>query len=140
VRLVVALGGNALLLRGESPDADIQELHIRRAVDALAPLAADHQLVVTHGNGPQVGLLALESAKDPALTRPYPFDSLGAETQGLIGYWLLQALRNALPHREVACLITETLVSADDPAFARPTKFIGPSMEVELGSAAAPVS
>jgi carbamate kinase len=126
VRLVVALGGNALLERGESPDAGNQELHVRRAVAALAPLAGDHQLVITHGNGPQVGLLALESASDPALSRPYPFDALGAETQGLIGYWLLRALRNTLPDRQVACLLTETLVSADDPAFRLPTKFVGP--------------
>ena len=126
MRLVVALGGNALLERGQLPDADAQEVNVRRAVESLAPLAADHELVLTHGNGPQVGLLALQSAKDPALTRPYPFDALGAETQGLIGYWLLQALQNALPSRRVACLITQTLVSAADPAFDHPTKFVGP--------------
>jgi carbamate kinase len=126
MRIVIALGGNALLERGQTPDADTQELNVRRAVDALAPVAHDNELVITHGNGPQVGLLALESAKDPALTRPYPFDALGAETQGLIGYWLLQALENAVPRREVASLITQTLVSAADPAFADPTKFVGP--------------
>jgi carbamate kinase len=125
MRIVIALGGNALLERGQTPDADTQELNVRRAVDAIAPVANDNELVITHGNGPQVGLLALESAKDPTLTRPYPLDALGAETQGLIGYWLLQALQNAVPGKEVASLITQTLVSATDPAFANPTKFVG---------------
>ena len=95
------------------------------AVRALAPLARDHELVVTHGNGPQIGVLALESATDPNLTLPYPFDVLGAQTQGMIGYWLLQALQNELPDRDVACIINQTLVDADDPAFDDPTKFIG---------------
>ncbi len=126
VLVVAALGGNALLQRGEPPDADIQAHHVAAAVAALAPLAAHHDLVVTHGNGPQVGLLALESARDPALSRPYPFDVLGAQTQGMIGYWLLQGLENALPGRAVAALITQTLVRADDPAFAAPAKFVGP--------------
>ena len=85
MRIVVALGGNALLERGEKPDAEIQEHHVQQAVAALAPLAAAHDLIVTHGNGPQVGLLALESARDPALTRPYSLDVLGAQTQGMIG-------------------------------------------------------
>lgn len=126
MRLVVALGGNALLERGQLPDADAQERNVRRAIESLAPIAADNELLLTHGNGPQVGLLALQSATDPSLTRPYPFDALGAETQGLIGYWLMQSLQNALPGRQVACLITQTLVSAADPAFANPTKFVGP--------------
>ena len=77
MRIVAALGGNALLERGEKPDSGIQLHHVRAAVDALAPLAQDHQLVITHGNGPQVGLLALESAEDTSLSRPYPFDVLG---------------------------------------------------------------
>lgn len=126
MRIVAALGGNALLQRGEAPDAEVQQDHIRVAVDALAPLARTHQLVLTHGNGPQVGLLALESASDASLARPYPFDVLGAQTQGMIGYWLLQAMQNALPGRDVASLITQTLVSAADPAFEHPTKFVGP--------------
>jgi len=123
---VAALGGNALLERGEPPDSDVQQAHIARAVRALAPLAGDHELVITHGNGPQVGLLAMESARDTALTRPYPFDVLGAQTQGMIGYWLVQALQNALPGRLAGCLVCRTLVSADDPAFANPVKFVGP--------------
>lgn len=126
MRLVIALGGNALLERGQRPDAEVQEHNVATAVAALAPLARDHQLVLTHGNGPQVGVLAIESAADPALSRPYPFDALGAETQGLIGSWLEQELGNALPDRDVAALVTETVVDADDPAFAAPTKLVGP--------------
>jgi carbamate kinase len=126
VRLVVAVGGNALLERGEVPLAQIQEGHVGEAVDALAPLAADHELVITHGNGPQVGLLANESAADPDLPGPYPLDVLGAESQGMIGYFLLQALQNALPGRTVVSLICQTEVAADDPAFTDPTKFVGP--------------
>jgi len=126
MRVVAALGGNAMLQRGEPPDSDVQQAHIAGAVRALAPLASDHDLVITHGNGPQVGLLAMESARDTALTRPYPFDVLGAQTQGMIGYWLVQALQNALPGRLAGCLVCRTLVSADDPAFANPVKFVGP--------------
>ncbi len=126
MRVVAALGGNALLERGEPPDSGIQQGHITSAVAALAPVARDHELIITHGNGPQVGLLAMESARDPALTRPYPFDVLGAQTQGMIGYWLVQALQNALPGRLAGCLICRTLVAADDPAFSHPVKFVGP--------------
>ncbi len=129
MRLVVALGGNALLERGEKPDHGIQLRHVHAAVAALAPIAAGNEVVITHGNGPQVGLLALESAEDVSLTRPYPFDVLGAETQGMIGYWLLQALENTLPDRSVAAFITQTLVSGADPAFADPSKFVGPVYE-----------
>lgn len=125
MRIVLALGGNALLRRGEKPDAALQVANVTMAVRALAPLAAEHEVVVTHGNGPQIGLLAVESAADPSLTLPYPFDVLGAQTQGMIGYWLLQALQNELPGREVVCIVNQTLVDRDDPAFADPTKFIG---------------
>ena len=125
VRIIAALGGNALLKRGQKPEADIQAANVATAVDALAPLAMEHEIVVTHGNGPQVGVLALQSASDPRLTTPYPFDVLGAQTQGMIGYWLLQALQNALPGRQIASIINQTLVSAADPAFENPTKFIG---------------
>ena len=126
MRIVAALGGNALLERGEPPESGIQEAHVIKAVQALAPLALEHDLVITHGNGPQVGMLALESAQDPAISRPYPFDVLGAQTQGMIGYWLVQAVQNAAPARGVACLVSRTLVSADDPAFSHPSKFVGP--------------
>jgi carbamate kinase len=125
MRLVIALGGNALLQRGEPADADIQRHHIQAAADALAPLAAEHELIVCHGNGPQVGLLALESESDRSLRRPYPLDVLGAQTQGMIGYWLAQALRDAGVDRPVVGVITQTVVDAADPAFARPSKFIG---------------
>jgi carbamate kinase len=126
MRIVAALGGNALLERGERPDSGIQQGHVESAVAALAPLAREHELIITHGNGPQVGMLAMESARNPALSRPYPFDVLGAQTQGMIGYWLVQALQNALPGRLAGCLVCRTLVSADDPAFADPAKFVGP--------------
>ncbi|MGW6982831.1 carbamate kinase [Streptomyces sp. NPDC054932] len=126
MRVVVALGGNALLRREERPDAAVQLANIRAAVSALAPLAHEHELVITHGNGPQVGVLALQSAADRSLSSPYPFDVLGAETQGMIGYWLLQSLQNALPERQVCALLNQTLVSAADPAFTDPAKFVGP--------------
>lgn len=125
MRIVVALGGNALLQRGQTPDAQIQRDNVATAVRALAPLAQQHELIITHGNGPQVGVLALQSAADQNLSKPYPFDTLGAQTQGMIGYWLLQGLQNALPGRQVAAMVNQTLVSAVDPAFDDPTKFVG---------------
>ncbi|HEX2313079.1 MAG TPA: carbamate kinase [Thermomonospora sp.] len=131
MRVLVALGGNALLRRGQPPDAEVQRANAMAAIRSLAPLAAGHELIVIHGNGPQVGMLAVQSAADPGLGRPYPFDTLGAQTQGMIGYWLLQALQNALPGRQVVSLVTQTLVSAVDPAFADPTKFVGQVYEQE---------
>ena len=125
MRIVVALGGNALLHRGERPDADVQQVNIDRVATALAALAHENELVITHGNGPQIGLLAVESAADPGLSAPYPMDLLGAQTQGMIGSLLARALRAALPGQHIVALVTHTLVRADDPAFARPTKFVG---------------
>lgn len=125
MRIVVALGGNALLHRGQVPDAEAQVANIELAARELAPLTDDHEVLITHGNGPQVGVLAIESANDPRLSEPYPFDALGAMTQGLIGYWVVQAMGNQRPHRRVAALINQTLVDADDPAFGHPTKFVG---------------
>lgn len=125
MRIVIALGGNALMKRGEKPDALNQIENVNKACAALAPLAVNHEIVITHGNGPQVGVLALQSANDPKLTRPYPFDTLGAMTQGMIGYWLLQGLQNHLPGRHVASMVNQTLVLAGDPAFENPTKFVG---------------
>jgi carbamate kinase len=119
------------------PEAGIQEAHIIKAVQALAPLAAGNDLVITHGNGPQVGMLAPESAHDPAISRPYPFDVLGAQTQGMIGYWLVQELQNALPGRQPACLVSRTLVSPDDPAFTHPSKFVGQVYDEEQARALA---
>ncbi len=127
--LVVAFGGNALLQRGEAPVADVQQNHVHRAASSLVPVAESHDLVVTHGNGPQVGLLAQESAADSSLPGPYPFDALGAQTQGMIGYWLVQAFESTLPGRQVAGLICQTLVDAEDPAFHDPTKFVGPAYD-----------
>ncbi|MEU7747215.1 carbamate kinase [Nonomuraea sp. NPDC049158] len=126
MRVIVALGGNAVLRRSQRADVEPQIANVTNAAKTLAKLAEKHELIITHGNGPQVGLLALESANDPRLTRPYPFDTLGAETQGMIGYWMLQALQNALPGRQVLAMVTQTLVSAVDPAFDNPTKFVGP--------------
>lgn len=125
MRVVAALGGNALLRRGESADADVQRRNVAVAVEALAALAAEHELVVTHGNGPQVGLLALEAEAYKAV-RPYPLDVLGAESEGMIGYLLEQGLANVLPERRTATLLTQVIVDVDDPAFRAPTKPVGP--------------
>ena len=125
MRIVVALGGNALLRRGEPADAATQRENVVTAVEALAGLAAEHELVVTHGNGPQVGLLALQGEAYRRVT-PYPLDVLGAESEGMIGYLLDQELVNGLGGRPVATLLTQVIVDADDPAFSSPTKFIGP--------------
>ena len=124
-RIVAALGGNALLRRGEPLDATVQRANIKRAAAALAAVAKDHELVVTHGNGPQIGLLALQAAALSGI-EPYPLDVLGAESEGMIGYLLEQELRNALPGRDVATLLTEVVVDLSDPAFGHPTKPIGP--------------
>lgn len=121
MRIVVAIGGNALLERGEVPDAAVQRRRLAAAAPVLSALAAEHQVVLVHGNGPQVGMLAVESGSDPTLTRPYPLADLVAESQGLIGSWLQQDLAP----RPVATLITHVVVDKEDPAFPRPTKFIG---------------
>jgi carbamate kinase len=126
MRIVVALGGNALLHRGEAPDAEPQRRNVDHAVRALAPLVADHDLVITHGNGPQIGVLAMESAADPLLATPYPLSVLGAQTQGLIGLWLVQSITNRIPDRRVVALVTRCVVDGGDPAFDDPTKFVGP--------------
>jgi carbamate kinase len=126
MRIVVALGGNALLQRGDKPDAGIQLVHVRAAARALASIANEHELLVCHGNGPQVGMLALESSSDATLTRPYPLDDLVAQTQGMIGYWLIQSLRNAGVRKSILSLITQTQVDPHDPAFTDPSKFVGP--------------
>ncbi|MGM0986444.1 MAG: carbamate kinase [Pseudomonadota bacterium] len=128
--VVAALGGNALLKRGEPLTAMAQRSNVQVAVRALAEIVrAGHRLVITHGNGPQVGLLALQGAA----YRPdeaYPLDVLGAETEGMIGYMIEQELENALDHdRPVATLLTQVVVDPRDPAFAHPTKFVGPVYE-----------
>lgn len=132
MRLVVALGGNALLRRGEPAEAETQRTRVREVAVALAALAAEHELVLTHGNGPQVGLLALEAAAYPDVA-PYPLDLLGAESQGMIGYLLVQALGCELSDREVIALLTQVRVDPEDAAFAHPTKPIGPVYAEEEG-------
>jgi carbamate kinase len=132
MRVVAALGGNALLRRGEPADAEVQRRHVADAARSLAELARDHELIVTHGNGPQVGLLALQSAAYSEIA-PYPFDVLGAESEGMIGYLLEQALRNEIPNRQVAALLTQVLVDPDDPAFKAPGKPIGPVYDEATG-------
>ncbi len=124
--VVMALGGNALLRRGEPLEAEVQRRNLLAAVaKAVAPIARKHRVVVTHGNGPQIGLLALQATayKD---VQPYPLDVLGAESEGMIGYLIEQALSNELPGREVATLLTQVEVDSSDPAFAKPSKPIGP--------------
>lgn len=124
--VVVALGGNALLRRGEPMTADNQRANVRIAAKALAPIAAEHQLVVGHGNGPQVGLLALQGAAY-AQVETYPLDVLGAQTEGMIGYMIEQELGNLLPfERPFATILTMVEIDPGDPAFKHPTKFIGP--------------
>jgi carbamate kinase len=126
MKLVVALGGNALLRRDQPPTADNQLQNIRRAAAQLARVAALHDVVLTHGNGPQVGLLALQAAAYGAV-EAYPLDVLGAQTDGMIGYLLEQELANLLPAtRVVSTLITRVEVDAHDPAFQHPSKPIGP--------------
>jgi carbamate kinase len=128
--VVAALGGNALLLRGQPADADTQRANVATAVRAIAELAREHDVVVTHGNGPQVGLLALQGEAYHGV-EPYPLDVLGAESEGMIGYLLDQELVNGLGGRDVATLLTQVIVDEDDPAFTRPEKFIGPVYERE---------
>ncbi|QYX56802.1 carbamate kinase [Roseovarius sp. SCSIO 43702] len=125
--VVAALGGNALLERGQPLTAENQRTNARTAAAALAEIVrAGHDLVITHGNGPQVGLLALQGAAYKP-DEAYPLDVLGAETGGMIGYMIEQELENALDHsRPVATLLTQVVVEASDPAFQNPTKFIGP--------------
>lgn len=122
--IVVALGGNALLRRGEPPTAEIQRRNVAQAADAIAQLAREHDVVVTHGNGPQIGLLALQSAALPT-GQTFPLDVLGAESEGMIGYVIEQELSNRLSDKNVATLLTQVTVDPDDPAFAAPTKPIG---------------
>src|ERR1700759_1952393 len=126
MRVVVALGGNALLRRGEPMTAENQRLNVRSAAPALAAVAKQHQLVLSHGNGPQVGLLALQAAAYTEVD-PYPLDMLGAQTEGMIGYVLEQELGNAMPPDvPMATILTMIQVDPSDPAFDDPTKFVGP--------------
>ncbi|MEC6824371.1 carbamate kinase [Photobacterium piscicola] len=123
--VVVALGGNALLRRGEPLEASIQRQNIATAAKTIAAIAQQYNVVLVHGNGPQVGLLALQGLEYKKVM-PYPLDVLGSETQGMIGYILMQELKNLLPEQDVSCMLTQMLVDPQDPAFADPTKPIGP--------------
>lgn len=126
MRIVVALGGNALLRRGEPMTADNQRANIRVAVERIATVVPGNEVVIAHGNGPQVGLLALQAAAYQDV-RPYPLDVLGAQTEAMIGYVVEQELGNVLPaEQRLATLLTMVRVDAEDPAFGDPTKFIGP--------------
>ena len=131
MRVVVALGGNALLRRGQAMTAENQRQNVRTACLELAPLAIDHELVIAHGNGPQVGLLALQGAAYKEVPT-YPLDVLGAETQGMIGYLVEQELGNLVPFdKPLATMLTMIEVDPADPAFQDPTKPIGPIYDKE---------
>jgi carbamate kinase len=126
MRILIALGGNALLRRSDPMTTEVQRRNIMVAARAIAPLATEHSVVIVHGNGPQVGLLSLQADAYKG-AEPYPLDVLDAGTQGMIGYLIQQELRGLLPAgNQVATLLTMIVVDPDDPAFANPTKFVGP--------------
>jgi carbamate kinase len=126
MRVVVALGGNALQKRGEPMTVENQRANVKIAAEALAPIAMENELVITHGNGPQVGLLSLQASSYNEESS-YPFDVLGAQTEGMIGYWIEQEMGNLLPiEKPLATLLSMMEVDAHDPAFQNPTKFVGP--------------
>jgi carbamate kinase len=126
MRVVVALGGNALLKRGEPMTAEVQRNNVKTAAATLAPVARNHQLLISHGNGPQVGLLALQAAAYQEV-EAYPLDVLGAQTEGMIGYVLEQEMGNLLPAEvPFATILTMVEVDPSDPGFENPTKFVGP--------------
>lgn len=131
MRIVIALGGNALLQRGQPMTADNQRANIRLAAERIAKVAPGNEIVIAHGNGPQVGLLALQSAAYTAVD-PYPLDVLGAQTEAMIGYVIEQELGNILPFEQpFATLLTMIEVDPKDPAFDNPTKPIGPVYDKE---------
>ena len=143
--VVIALGGNALLQRGEPLECALQRKNVKTAATAIAKLAQTHQVAICHGNGPQVGLLALQNEAYSKI-KPYPLDVLDAESQGMIGYLIQQELGNLLPNKEVVTILTQVEVDKADPAFAKPSKPIGPvydqqqaeTMQKELGWSIAP--
>jgi carbamate kinase len=130
MRILLALGGNALLRRGEPASAENQRHNVETAAAAIAELAAEHEVIVTHGNGPQVGLLALQNEVFPDAPA-YPPNVLGAESEGMVGHMLELALRNRLPERDVVSVLTEVVVAGDDPAFHKPAKTIGPIYDAD---------
>jgi carbamate kinase len=137
MKIVVALGGNALLQRGQPMTAENQQENIRIASEALAEIAKEHQLIIAHGNGPQVGLLALQAAAYEEVDA-YPLDVLGAESEGQVGYMIEQQMGNLMPaEQRFATLLTQIEVDPNDPAFQNPTKFIGPVYTQEKAEALA---
>ena len=137
MRIVIALGGNALLRRSDPMTTETQRRNILVAAKAIAPMAAEHNVVIVHGNGPQVGLLSLQ-AEAYKEAEPYPLDVLDAGTQGMIGYMIQQELRSLLPRQtQVATLLTMIVVDPADPAFTNPTKFVGPVYTKDAADAAA---
>ncbi|PSW06802.1 carbamate kinase [Photobacterium lipolyticum] len=134
MRIVLALGGNALLARGQALTAENQRENIKKSAASIAAIAKEHEIVVVHGNGPQVGLLMEQNAAYQEYspeTTPYPMDVLGSQTCGMVGYMLQQELRNIDQSLAIATLVTQTEVSREDPAFANPTKFVGPVYTAE---------
>lgn len=123
--VVIALGGNAILQRGETLSAQNQYKNITQVAEVVAGLVKNYRVVIVHGNGPQVGLLALQGALDQQ-TPAYPLDILVAETQGMLGYMIAQTLEQKESIPQVVTLLTRIQVEADDPAFQHPSKFIGP--------------
>ncbi len=137
MRIVIALGGNALLRRSDPMTADAQRRNIVVAAKAIAPLAAEHSVVIVHGNGPQVGLLSPQAGAYKE-AEPYPLDVLDAGTQGMIGYMIQRELRSFMPPRiQVATILTMVVVDPADPAFASPAKFVGPSYAKDAADALA---
>lgn len=130
MKIVIALGGSALLKRGEPLESDVQRHNIARAAVAVAAIARTHDVIVTHGNGPQVGLLSM-LAESYSGVHPYPLDVLGAESEGMIGYMIEQELRGLLPGRNIVTLLTQTEVNRGDAAFRHPSKPIGPGFTQE---------
>lgn len=134
MRIVLALGGNALLARGQALTSENQRENIKKSAAGIAAIAKEHEVVVVHGNGPQVGLLMEQNAAYQEYspeTTPYPMDVLGSQTCGMVGYMLQQELRNIDQSLEIATLVTQTEVSKQDPAFTNPTKFVGPVYTAE---------
>lgn len=130
MRIVVALGGNALLQRGETLSYENQKSNIKKAVQSLKTIAEKHELLLVHGNGPQVGLIALQNEAYKEV-EPYPFDALGAETQGMIGYMIAHELDQVAPSKKTVAMMTRILVDENDTAFKNPNKFIGPVYDKE---------
>ena len=124
MRIVIALGGNALLQKGQPPEAEVQRQNIINAARTIAGIADGNELIITHGNGPQVGLLAVQAESYRGI-EPYPLDILDAESAGMLGYLIEQELINAMPERDVVAVLTQVLVDGKDSAFENPAKPIG---------------